>query len=206
MPAPTLEDFVESLPTVLSSEEAFAALDTLLQRAEADTDDSTEMAQALGEVVFHFSDSYSELDSARETRLRHWIEGHWRTEPVQAFGALFNLLANMPSQEVTDLLDAKRTTETDPTIVEMIDRCLASRAAAVEQNRRSDEEAKAAKAADEERAAREIESAKDAEEAVAADARRAADRETAAALEAKEGIEDEDQEEEEPVPAAPTGT
>lgn len=135
MPDPSLEELVAAMPTVMGRDEALAAIDGFLDRAEAGADDPDAVAGALSEAVSHLSDSYTPLDPPREARLLAWIEAHYRTEPLTSFGLFFNLLANMFSDPTTAFLREKLREEKNPKIRDLLNLCLADRARIIDKRR-----------------------------------------------------------------------
>lgn len=157
--ASDLASLIKAQPTVMTREEAEAALASLLDRAEQGGDPVTEMAPALRDTVEHLSDSSSPLSPEHEQRLLAWMETHWTAEPIDVAGALCSIAEAMPSEETTVFLKGRLAEAESPVVKELVQDSLTERVRSAEALRQ--QEAEAAAAAELEAAAAKREAAED---------------------------------------------
>lgn len=106
-------DYVSIQPTVLDPEQARRYIGEVIEYAEHETIDRSEVAEALVEMLCRLSDTYSDLTPELEARVWHWVQRNFAIEPYALLDALCTILTYLPAPETLAFIERQQAHTSD---------------------------------------------------------------------------------------------
>ena len=109
-----LRDYAALGPTIMEPEAVHAYLGEILNFAETSHTNDKEVAEALLEMIFRLSDTYSKLDEQTGARILVWVQEHGSSESIEFLDILCSILANLEKKAVVAFVKEKVKLESHP--------------------------------------------------------------------------------------------
>lgn len=108
-----LIDYSAIKPTIMDSTTVHKHLRDILQASELNDIEDKEIAEALLEMIFRLSDTYSVVEDSMTKHIFSWVQAHWAVEPIEYVDVLGSILANLGTPKTIDFVKEKMHTETN---------------------------------------------------------------------------------------------